>query len=106
MNDFYCTEVLTGHTPVRKVLETETVLAFFHTKPHWPVHIVVIPKEHIDSLLTLENDQLLTELFHVIKNIASNVTKQYGSCRILTNLGNYQDTKHLHFHISSGEPIG
>ena len=52
--DFYCEEALSGHTPINKVHETETVLAFHHTRPFWPVHIVVIPKRHISSVLTLE----------------------------------------------------
>jgi histidine triad (HIT) family protein len=43
-NDFYCDEVLSGLTPVEKVAETESVLAFRHTRPYYPVHIVVIPK--------------------------------------------------------------
>ncbi len=33
------------------------------------------------------------------------VTKENGSCRVLTNLGDYQNSKHLHWHISSGEPL-
>lgn len=106
-DDFYCDEALSGHTPVKKIFESNNVLAFYHTRPYWPVHIVVIPKKHISSLITLtekENDILL-ELFKVIKKIAAKVTKENGACRVLTNLGEYQDSKHLHFHISSGKPL-
>lgn len=42
--DFYCDEALSGRTPVEIVVETEDVLAFRHTRPFWPVHIVVVPK--------------------------------------------------------------
>ncbi len=42
-DDFYCDEVLSGRTQVERVLETEQVLAFHHTRPYWPVHIVIIP---------------------------------------------------------------
>lgn len=49
--DFYCTEVLSGRTPVTKLIETENILAFYYTRPTYPVHIVVIPKRHIDSLI-------------------------------------------------------
>ena len=52
-DDFYCDEVLSGRTPVRVVAETDRVLAYHHTRPHWPVHIVVIPKQHVPSLLDL-----------------------------------------------------
>ncbi len=107
MEDFYCEEALSGHTHINKVLETDAVLAFHHTRPFWPVHIVVIPKRHISSLLTLEvgDDELLLELFAVIKQIAAQVVAEHGAARVLTNLGQYQDSKHLHFHINSGEPL-
>lgn len=45
MRDFYCDEVLTGKTKVEKILETENVLAFHHTKSSYKIHIVVIPKK-------------------------------------------------------------
>lgn len=53
--DFYCVEVLSGKTQVNKVLETENVLAYYHTKPFYPVHIVAIPKKHIPSFISLED---------------------------------------------------
>ena len=107
MEDFYCEEALSGRTPIRKVMETDAVLAFHHTRPYWPVHIVVIPKRHISSLLTLEesDNDLLLELFRIIKQIAAQVVQEHGAARILTNLGQYQDSKHLHFHINSGAPL-
>ena len=105
--DFYCDEVLNGHTPVKVVVETENVLAFHHTRPFWPVHIVVVPKRHITSLLTLtEADAaLVTEMILVIKQVAAQITVEYGACRVQTNLGKYQDSKHLHWHVSTGQPL-
>lgn len=100
-SDFYCDEVFSGKTPVEKVLETGRVLAYHHTRPYWPVHIVVVPKEHVDSLLTVEND-LLVELMEVAKEVATTVLEEHGAARVLTNLGEYQDSKHLHFHVVSG----
>jgi histidine triad (HIT) family protein len=103
--DFYCDEVFSGKTPVVKVLETENVLAYHHTRRFWPVHIVVVPKQHVDSLLTVE-DALLIELMDVVKEVAANVLATQGAARVLTNLGEYQDSKHLHFHVLSGESLG
>ena len=105
--DFYCDEVLSGKTPVEKVLETENVLAYYHTRPYWPVHIVVIPKRHIDSLITLEEEDadLLVEMLAVVKKVAARVVEEQGRCRVVTNLGKYQDSKHLHWHVSCGEPL-
>jgi histidine triad (HIT) family protein len=104
--DFYCDEVLSGRTPVDCVLETENVLAYHHTRPFWPVHIVVIPKRHIGSLLTIEaSDPLLAELVAVIQQVAAQVVAERGACRVLTNLGEYQESKHLHWHVCSGDPL-
>jgi histidine triad (HIT) family protein len=102
MEDFYCEEVLSGKTPVEKVFETENILAYHHTRPFWETHIVVIPKTHVDSLLTVEKD-LLDELLEVVKTVAALMLGEKGAVRVLTNLGDYQDSKHLHFHVNSGE---
>jgi histidine triad (HIT) family protein len=106
-DDFYCDEVLSGHTAVNKVRETTNVLAYHHTRPFWPVHIVVVPRKHISSLLSLEeiDAPLLLELIDVIKQVARQVVAEHGGCRVLTNLGSYQDSKHLHWHVSAGEPL-
>lgn len=103
MSDFYCDEVFSGKTPVEKIIETERVLAYHHTQPFWPVHIVVVPKQHVDSLLTVR-DELLIELMEVVKKAARMVLEEHGAARVLTNLGEYQDSKHLHFHVTSGQP--
>jgi histidine triad (HIT) family protein len=104
MEDFYCEEVLSGKTPVEKVFESENVLAYHHTRPFWETHIVVIPKTHVDSLLTVQKD-LLDELLEVVKTVAALVLRDKGAARVLTNLGDYQDSKHLHFHVNSGKQI-
>ena len=107
MDDFYCDEVLSGKTQVDVVSETDNVLAYYHTKPFWPAHIVVIPKTHISSLLTLEDtdEALLLELLAVVREVAAKVVSEHGACRVLTNLGRYQDSKHLHWHVCSGDPV-
>lgn len=105
--DFYCEHVLSGKISVEKVLETENILAYFHTRPFWETHIVAIPKKHISSLLTLEEEDqpLFLELFNVIRQVSEKVVREKGAARVLTNLGKYQDSKHLHFHIYSGDRI-
>lgn len=106
--DFYCDEVLSGKTSVEVVAETERVLAYHHTRPFWPVHIVVIPKQHVPSLTELGDapQDLLVELLEVVRKIARQVEDEHGAARVLTNLGRYQDSKHLHFHVNSGDPRG
>ncbi len=89
-DDFYCENVLSGKIEVDVVHETGNVLAYRHTRPFWETHIVVIPKRHISSLLTLEpgDDALLLELFSVIRSVAEKVVGQsgaHGSSRIWEN---------------------
>ncbi|MBP1964220.1 HIT domain-containing protein [Paenibacillus aceris] len=105
--DFYCEEVLSGRMSVHKVLESENVLAYHHTRPFYPVHIVTIPKKHISSLITLEDEDngLLIELMEIVKKVASQVVSEHGACRVITNVGTYQDSKHLHFHVVFGQPL-
>jgi histidine triad (HIT) family protein len=104
-NDFYCEEVLSGKTPVDKLFETANVLAFWHTRPFWETHVIVIPKTHIGSLLSINDNALLLELLEVVKKVAATVVNDTGAARVLTNLGDYQDSKHLHFHVNSGKQI-
>ncbi len=105
-DDFYCDEVLSGRTQVQVVKETERVLAYHHTRPFWPVHIVVIPKVHVPSLTDLGDSgaALLPELIEVVREVAADVSAEHGAARVLTNLGDYQDSKHLHFHVNHGDP--
>ena len=105
--DFYCDEALSGRTPVTVVFETDDVLAFHHTRPFWPVHVVVVPKRHVPSLIDLggADEALLHTVLAVVRQVAEQVTREHGACRVLTNLGRYQDSKHLHFHVYSGDPL-
>lgn len=106
-NDFYCEVALKDTSLLKIEYESEGVLAYHHTRPYWPVHIVIIPKKHIPSFTkrTTEDDPILSEILEVIRTIAKKIEEEQGAARILTNSGSYQDSKHLHFHVSSGEPL-
>lgn len=101
-NDIYCDLILKNKIQIKKIKETDNVLAFYHTNPSYKIHIVVVPKTHIDSILTLKNNKVFLELMRTIKEITKNINSKYRSARIITNTGNYQDSKHLHFHIVYG----
>lgn len=101
--DFYCDEVFSGKTVVQKVKETPGVLAFYHTKPSYDLHVVVLPKAHITDLPELIDSKLLTEVFDVIRETVAILNlKTY---RLVTNSGDYQDSKHFHFHIIAGDKL-
>ena len=103
--DFYCREAISGRVDLQKVLETDEVLAFRHTRPKYDVHIVVVPKRHVVSLLDPAlDDALVVSMLGAVRSVAASVLAENGACRVLTNMGKYQDTKHLHWHVIAGEP--
>lgn len=103
-DDIYCDVIIPRKIEIKVIKETDNVLAYYHTKPFWPVHIVVTPKQHVLSLLELEGE-LALELLEVVKEIATKVKDENGAARVMTNFGEYQDSKHLHLHVSSGKSL-
>jgi len=105
--DFYCDKILKGLLPVPVCFENEHVFAFHHTNPIWEQHVVLLPKRHIESLITLEevDNDLLLELMRTARMIARDFMERFGAARVYTNLGEYQSSKHLHWHIGSGEQL-
>jgi histidine triad (HIT) family protein len=100
MSDWYCDELLSGRTPVEALLEDDTVIAFWHTKPHYAHHAVVTTKRHIGSILECDAGTL-ANVFEVVKALAAQFTAEYGGAHIVTNLGHYQDAKHFHVHVGA-----
>lgn len=102
--DFYCDVAIPDTDALDVVFEDEDVLAFHHTRPFWQNHILVVPKKHIASLSTVTeaDGQLMKRLLAVVQSIARDVEESTGAAAVLTNLGGYQDSKHLHVHVHSG----
>jgi histidine triad (HIT) family protein len=107
-NDFYCDLAIPRASELEVVFEDEYVLAFHHTRPFWPTHIVVVPKRHLPSLTTVRHDDEddLRALLAAVQQVARDVEEAEGAAGVLTNLGAYQDSKHLHIHVYSGEKLG
>jgi histidine triad (HIT) family protein len=105
--DFYCDVAIPDPTRLAVVHEDDLVLAFHHTRPFWRTHIVVVPKQHIASLTALSgSDEAVTRrLLEVVVKIAAETERTTGAAAVLTNLGDYQDSKHLHVHVHSGPPL-
>ncbi len=103
MNDFYCEQVIPGKVKVDIIFETDEVMAFYHTDPFWEKHVVIISKAHIDSLSSYPNTAKLNfDFFEAIKLVTKLFEEKYGGCRISSNVGNYQSSKHLHWYVHCG----
>lgn len=103
-DDFYCDVAIPDPSRLDVVYQDELVLAFHHTRPFWATHIVIVPKRHIASLVTLtsSDEQVAQRMFEVVQSIAAETVRTTGAAAVLTNLGDYQDSKHLHVHVHSG----
>jgi histidine triad (HIT) family protein len=102
-SDFY-DRVLSGIEKVNSVFESAKLLAFHHTKPSYPFHVVIIPKKKILDFMDpkLLEDNFISEVFRVAQEILKNENFDSAGFRIVTNAGIYQESGHLHFHIISG----
>ena len=106
MEDIYCQEIIPGKLKVDIVFETNRVMAFHHTKPYWERHIVIIPKAHIDSLSNYPNQaELNKDFFEAISFVCKMLEDKYGGCRISSNVGDYQSSKHLHWYVHQGKRL-
>ncbi len=108
-NCIFC-RIVRGEIPSRKVYEDADLFAFHDINPARPVHLLVIPKRHIDSLASVgENDTLvLGRMLAVAHRLASENGSPEG-CRVIINDGRIgqQEVQHLHAHIVGGpEPVG
>ena len=106
-NCLFC-KIAEGAIPSSKVYEDEKILAFRDINPQAPVHILVIPKEHISCAdeITGENSGIVAYIFERIPSIAKSagITNGY---RIISNCGPdaCQSVPHLHFHILGGAKL-
>ncbi len=102
-------KIVKGEIPSKKVYEDDEVSAFHDIDPIAKIHILVIPKKHISSLLELKNEdkELLSHIFEKINEVAKIVGIDKSGFRVISNVGEDggQSVKHLHFHILGGEKL-
>lgn len=107
MDCIFC-KIIKGEIPSNKVYEDEYVYAFHDINPMAPVHILVIPKEHIccANKVDSENSIYVAKIFEAIPKIAADAGLE-GGYRIISNCGPDADQTvlHLHFHILGGKKL-
>ncbi len=98
-------KIVAGQIPARKVHEDEQVLAFHDIHPWAPVHILIVPKQHITSMVDVgpEHQALLGHMLAISPQLmlSLGVTQGY---RHLINTGpdGRQEVMHLHLHVMGG----
>ena len=107
MDCIFC-KIIAGDIPSSKVYEDEYCYAFRDINPQTPVHVLVVPKEHIASAdgINAQNSRYVAAIFEAIPKIAASEGLVNGY-RVITNCGDdaCQTVKHIHFHIMGGRRL-
>jgi len=86
--------------PATHLRETDTLLAFYHPKPAYPFHVVILPKKDIRSFAELDpSDPFLADLVTTVQSLMEEY--HLSGYRVIVNAGNNQEFPHLHFHLIS-----
>lgn len=97
--------IVAGEIPSRKVFEDDEILAFHDIHPAAPVHVLVIPKRHIETLAHAapEDEAVLGRILRLTGRIAQEQGSPDGY-RTIINTGRVggQDVYHLHVHVIGG----
>ena len=99
--DWYCEDVLSGKIEINKVWEDKRVLAFHHPQPQSEIHVVVIPKQHITSILEPEaaDGKLLSSMVIAVQHAARALDLDQAGFYVQTNAAAPGVTPHMHWHI-------
>lgn len=107
MDCLFC-KIIAGEIPSTKVYEDDKVLAFKDINPMAPVHILIIPKVHIEGANALDSDNVgvVSDIMLTARRIAEELGLSEG-WRLVTNVGEHggQTVKHLHFHLLGGKKL-
>ncbi len=107
MSCIFC-NIISGKIPAKIVYEDDHVIVIPDIAPQAPVHLLVISKRHIVSILDTKG---YPELWESVVNTIDTLTKttkiQYSGFRVVTNVGDEggQSVHHLHIHILGGRPM-
>ena len=109
MDDCIFCKIIAGEIPSEKVYEDEYVYAFSDINPVAPVHILIIPKQHISFIndITPENSGVISKVYEAAAKIAADRGIAAEGYRIVTNCGETagQTVFHIHFHLLAGRDL-
>jgi histidine triad (HIT) family protein len=107
-NCTFC-KIVAGEIPADVVRESDRVMAFRDLDPKAPVHILLIPKEHVESVAELDDAhaETLVDIMQAATQLARAEGVDESGWRLVTNVGadGGQSVFHLHFHLLGGRPM-
>jgi histidine triad (HIT) family protein len=103
-------KIVSGEIPADIIAETQTAIAFRDTQPQAPVHVLVIPREHLANVGEVANssDVEVAELFRLAAEVAEIEGVDSDGYRLVANTGAaaHQTVFHAHVHVIGGRPMG
>lgn len=97
-----------GEIPVVPIYEDEWVFAIDDIAPQAPVHVLIIPKQHVANLNDAPSPELLGHIFSTVAHVAELKGIKQSGYRVIQNNGDDagQTIHHLHVHVLGGRPFG
>jgi len=107
VSDCIFCKIASGEIPASVVARTDRLVAFRDVGPQAPVHVLVIPTEHLASLEEVKDGQLLGEMLLLARQIARDEKLAADGYRIVlnTNRNGGQTVFHLHLHVLGGRRL-
>lgn len=107
MTDCVFCKIVSGEIPSKRVYEDDQVIVINDLNPGAPVHVLVIPKEHTENILTA-SPEILVHVKKVLPEIVRKLGIAEKGFRVVVNTGveGGQTVLHLHFHILGGKELG
>jgi len=110
MADCLFCKILAGEVPSEEVASTERTYSFRDINPAAPVHVLVIPREHIDNAAEVrpEHGAILAEMMTTARDVAEQLGIAKSGYRLVFNVGDHalNSVPHLHMHVLGGHQMG
>jgi len=100
-------KIINGDIPNKTVFENDNFLAFEDINPQAKIHVLIIPKIHVDSFNEI-TPNIMGEMTSFIQEVALSLGVKSDGYRLITNIGKNggQEVNHIHFHLLAGESLG
>lgn len=104
MDDCIFCKIRDKKIPAKLEYESENIMAFADINPAAQVHILIMPKKHVESIKGAKNlGKLLQEVYGVVDELVEEYNLDKSAYRVLVNGGKAQKVPHLHFHLLGGK---
>lgn len=107
-NCIFC-KIINGEIKSEFLFENDKIVVFRDIRPIAPVHILIIPKEHISSMndVSEERTDLLGELLYTATKVAKDLEIAENGYKLLIRTGSHggQEVPHIHLHLLGGAPL-